>query len=264
MGNPIKERVKKCMVMPLNQNKSAPPLFFICGIALYSPLAKNLKFDFSCYGVYVPEEESFLSQGNKVDMTIPYLAELYVKAIKHHTPAGPYTIAGVSFGGILAFEISRQLQEDGNTDTKLIILDAVLPGSLKRGWGLSVKLACKKLKKLATIDTLKLAAKKIFSKRNKKITREDKKKQLWKIIRGKATKQYFANKPTFSGPTLIVRAKEQYGHTLVPDLCWSPMLKGDVILGEAPGSHLEIIQSQKTAELIYKYTPATAQPRQAI
>lgn len=239
-------------VIPLNRNKNKPPLFFICGIALYSPLAKNLIDDFACYGIYVPEEEGFLkSTGQGDSITIPRLAELYIKVIREHTPSGPYTIAGVSFGGVLAFEIARQLRLADQDVAGLVILDAVLPGSLKRGWKLIIKGLLSKCKVLSL--------KRFLPKSNASASgRELRKKQLWQIIKGKSTQKYFNSNPTFSEPTLIIRAADQAGCKLAPDLCWGPRLSGAIILGEAPGSHLEILQSKTTAEYIINYIRPSA------
>jgi acetoacetyl-CoA synthetase len=41
-------------------------------------------------------------------------------------PDGPYTIMGYSFGGLLAFEIARQLSEDGATVEQLVLVDALV------------------------------------------------------------------------------------------------------------------------------------------
>lgn len=250
-------------IIPLNKSRDKPPLFFICGIVLYGPLAKNLKDAYSCYGVFVPEEESFInSQGNGSKTPIPDLAAMYVTAIQAHTPTGPYTIAGVSFGGILAFEIARQLKHSAEDVSGLIILDAVLPGAMQRDWMVTFKIILAKLKTLIFKTAFKHFGNLINNTRSKSNSREDKNMKLLQILRGKTVKRYFRNEPTFSEPTLIVRASDQGRHQLAPDLCWAPKLKGPVIIAEAPGSHLEIIGSKATAELIVAYiqTPTITAP----
>lgn len=54
--------------------------------------------------------------------TIPILAAHYIKQIKKIQTKGPYTIAGYSFGGSIAFEMVSQLENEGET-CKLVMLD---------------------------------------------------------------------------------------------------------------------------------------------
>lgn len=243
------------IVMSLNKAKGKPQLYFVCGITLYSPLAKNLSEHFSCNGIYVPQEDIFLkNEGGNTSLTIPYLASLYVEAILKHASENTenknalpsIAVGGVSFGGVLAFEIARQLEQKKCNISGLIILDTILPGALSRPWTLTVKLAMKKIKTIITsmINTPSSQTK------SKTSAREKRKSDLWKLIKSKSTQAYFKTLPTFSGLTLIIRAADQYGHTAEPSLCWAPKLKGPLILGESPGTHLETIKSKETAILI--------------
>ncbi|MFT7558248.1 MAG: thioesterase domain-containing protein [Flavobacteriales bacterium] len=255
---------KKCkhMVMPLNSTKDKPSFYFICGIALYGPLAKNLANDFCCYGIFIPQEEIFFKNaGRNSAYTIPYLASLYVDAILNHASGNansgntaPPTLAigGVSFGGVLAFEIARQLKAKGCEVLGLAILDAVLPGALTR----SCYSACRsKMSHLMEPIKAWLAPKSdvLAAPSSKVPPREKQKKHLLHIFRGKVTRAYFDSDPIYSGPTLVVRAADQSNFNVEPSLCWSPKLKGPIIIGEASGAHLEILQSLDTANLIISY-----------
>ena len=249
---------KPNMVMPLNGVKGKPPLYFICGITLYSPLAKNLSEHFSCYGIYVPQEEHFFKHDadKKNSLTIPHLATHYVETIIKHiaenngTKKTKVAIAGVSFGGILAFEIARQLKQKGYEVSGLIILDAILPGALTRPWSLIIKLAVKKIKSSLNAIVKRWRSSTGLSTKVKISAREKRKIAFWEVIQGEAVQAYFNSFPTFTGPSLIVRAADQHGHKVEPSLCWSPKLKGPIFLGESPGTHLEVLQSNETAKLI--------------
>ncbi|MFK5915071.1 MAG: thioesterase domain-containing protein, partial [Woeseiaceae bacterium] len=211
------------MVMPLNIAKGKPPLYFICGITLYSPLAKKLSENFSCYGIYVPQEEHFFKHDadKQNSTTIPYLAAHYVEAIVKHVAENTpnkvekpvIAVAGVSFGGILAFEIARQLMQKEYKVSGLVILDAILPGALTRPLSLTAKLAFKKIKSFFTrrSSSASLPAVKVSAREQRKVA-------LWKIIQGKAVQTYFKSLPTFNGTTLIIRAADQLGHNIEPSL----------------------------------------------
>ncbi|GKZ78531.1 hypothetical protein AnigIFM56816_002204 [Aspergillus niger] len=60
-------------------------------------------------------------------LTIEELAAIYVGEIKRRQPEGPYLLGGYSVGGVLAFEVARQLLEDGNDIEKLFLIDTACP-----------------------------------------------------------------------------------------------------------------------------------------
>jgi thioesterase domain-containing protein len=58
------------------------------------------------------------------------LAARYVAAIQHLQPAGPYDLAGWSIGGIIAFEMARQLAGQGAQVGHLALIDTYSPAVL--------------------------------------------------------------------------------------------------------------------------------------
>lgn len=70
-------------------------------------------------------DEGIFSSG-----TIEVLAARYLKDIRAQQPSGPYRLAGYSVGGILAFEIARQLAAAGETIATLFLLDPSPPTKL--------------------------------------------------------------------------------------------------------------------------------------
>ncbi|WP_298776655.1 condensation domain-containing protein, partial [uncultured Shewanella sp.] len=57
-------------------------------------------------------------------LSIEALASLYILQIKRIQPVGPYQLIGWSFGGVLAFEIARQLIGDSNEVSRIVLIDA--------------------------------------------------------------------------------------------------------------------------------------------
>jgi thioesterase domain-containing protein len=55
------------------------------------------------------------------------LAGVQLAGIRRLQPAGPYRIAGYSFGGLVAIEIAQQLQRDGQEVELLFLLDPMVP-----------------------------------------------------------------------------------------------------------------------------------------
>jgi amino acid adenylation domain-containing protein len=60
------------------------------------------------------------------------MAAAYVEAVRAVQPRGPYLLGGWSLGGVIAFEMTRQLQAHGETVNQLVLFDAVAPGVVKR------------------------------------------------------------------------------------------------------------------------------------
>jgi thioesterase domain-containing protein len=66
------------------------------------------------------------------DGQVPYtqvidMAKFYINALQTHQPHGPYQLAGWSFGGLVAFEMARLLQQQGESVSRLALLDAAVP-----------------------------------------------------------------------------------------------------------------------------------------
>lgn len=63
-------------------------------------------------------------------MTLADMAEHYAAAIRRRQPSGPYSLAGYSFGGNLAFEIAVRLAAQRQEVRHLVMLDADGPHTL--------------------------------------------------------------------------------------------------------------------------------------
>ncbi len=59
--------------------------------------------------------------------TMEELAADAISAMRRHTPGGPYRLIGYSFGGLVAYEMARQLVSAGEAVSHLILLDPFVP-----------------------------------------------------------------------------------------------------------------------------------------
>jgi thioesterase domain-containing protein len=110
----------------LSASAQGPALFMIAGVHLYRRLAQQLEGAYSVYGVYA-STELVLFEAGAPPPPIAELAREYVQIIRRQQPAGPYRLAGISFGGILVFEVAQQLRAAGEKVVFLGLLDAILP-----------------------------------------------------------------------------------------------------------------------------------------
>jgi thioesterase domain-containing protein/acyl carrier protein len=106
---------------------SARPLFLVHPIGgnvlCYLPLARHLPDDQPLYALQAVGAEP----GSVPTDTMEELAASYLAAMRHVQPKGPYLIGGWSFGGLVAFEIARQLRQAGDELAGLMIIDTAMP-----------------------------------------------------------------------------------------------------------------------------------------
>jgi acyl carrier protein len=73
---------------------------------------------------YYTHIRSKLSKEECNEFGYEFFAEYYITQIKQIQPVGPYYLFGRCSGGVLAFEIARQLTEMGDQVEKLVLLDS--------------------------------------------------------------------------------------------------------------------------------------------
>ncbi len=113
------------IVVELRRGRSgAPPLFCLFGVVLYQELAHALSGDRTVVGMHVPFR---YVPGRDPRPTLPEIGRRYVELIRAHQPHGPYELLGLCFGGIVAYEVARQLEAEGERVRNVAIIDAVLP-----------------------------------------------------------------------------------------------------------------------------------------
>jgi len=88
-------------------------------VLLYRTLALRLAPGHAVYGLQ-PES----SRGQFIHTSIAEMARAKVERIRSVQPKGPYALAGLCAGGVIAFEIARQLQDIGENTLFVCIIDA--------------------------------------------------------------------------------------------------------------------------------------------
>ncbi len=107
------------------------PIFFVHDglgeVMLYRSLALLLDDAHPVYGLE-PEVE----HGRLVNTTITTMAKAKVDRIRSVQPNGPYLLAGLCAGGVIAFEIARQLEDAGEHVLFVGMIDAAAAGAQER------------------------------------------------------------------------------------------------------------------------------------
>src|SRR5690606_32986862 len=65
-------------------------------------------------------------------LSVEQLASRYAAVLREQLPRGPYHLAGMCLGGIIAYEVARQLVASGHDVRTLSLFDARLPRAVTR------------------------------------------------------------------------------------------------------------------------------------
>ncbi len=128
-----------CLV-EIQPRGSKPPMFWLHtlggggggGLFTYRKLAEELGPDQPSYG-FVACTQPFES--------IESMASRYIEEMRAVQPAGPYRLGGYCFGGVVAYEMARQLEAAGETVAVLALLDSSPPDPTGERTRPSLKLA---------------------------------------------------------------------------------------------------------------------------
>ena len=107
----------------LNPLGSKPPLYLVHPgvgeVLIFINLARILNDDRPVYALRARGFEA----GESPPTTMQEMVQIYTDAIEKHNPTGPYYLAGYSFGGAIAFEIGKSLEQKGKVVAWLGILN---------------------------------------------------------------------------------------------------------------------------------------------
>ena len=110
-------------LVPIKPQGTKTPLYIVHGaglnVLIFKALSSKMAVDQPVYGLQAKGLDGVELPPDSVED----MAAHYVAAITAANPAGPYALAGYSFGGILAFEMARQLTAAGKKVTFLGMFD---------------------------------------------------------------------------------------------------------------------------------------------
>ena len=92
-------------------------------VLCYVELARHLGPDQPFYAF----QSRGLNSEQPVCTKIEEMATLYIEAMRTVQPVGPYLLGGWSMGGVVAFEMARQLEAQGEMVALLVLIDARAP-----------------------------------------------------------------------------------------------------------------------------------------
>lgn len=111
-------------IVPIQPSGSRTPLFWVRGGPLYLALSRHLGAEQPLLGLHLPTSDA-------ADLPVPYkledIAGALIDRMREAQPTGPYNIAGLCVNGVIAYEMARQLRNDGQEVGLLALFDAQNP-----------------------------------------------------------------------------------------------------------------------------------------
>ncbi|WP_370451132.1 amino acid adenylation domain-containing protein [Corallococcus sp. CA049B] len=243
------------------------PLFLVHpgggNVLAYPELARLLGPQQPVFGI----QARGLQAGHAVVETVEEMATLYVAAIRAEQPEGPYLLAGWSLGGVIAFEMARQLRAQGQAVGLLALVDAFVPGvgapsgdaprkdpdastrvafaqTVAQAFSLTLPVSDEALERMedeAMLGTL--LAMGIQAGLLEEATGREQLRALFRVYQAnlRAMDRYVPS--PYDGPALLLAATEATPTPGVPrHRGWEPFVRGGLDVRDVPGGHHQLMQ----------------------
>jgi amino acid adenylation domain-containing protein len=244
---------------------SKPPLFCIHPIGgnvlEYYALATYLDREQPIYGLQSQGLDGLQQPFRRVED----MANHYLQAIRTVQPRGPYFLLGYSFGGIVAYEMARQLEAAGEQIQMLALLDCSVPNlpnrrpSLVQSWKIhlcnlwqlnfderSNYIMGRISYRLTRDNERDFLAKSLYKP-------EDLTPQLFNVLDAnlQASEDYIAL--PYGGKLTLFRCQVQdLEHYLHPEFGWRDLVGDNLDIYQVPGSHFRMMKEPRVRGLAEK------------
>ncbi len=237
-----------------------PPFFAVhpAGgeVLCYFELAQHLDAEQPLYGL----QAAGLYSNQTPDTSVEQIAARYVAAVRQQQPSGPYFLGGWSLGGVIAFEIARQLRQQGETVALLALLDTRLPQagaaepdqfelmlSFALEFGLEPQALTELGDKLETQPADQWLAATLEYLRQAGIVTYDidpgTMQRRFQVFAANLRALHSYTPQAYDGRVTLISAQDRLGGAATDsDPGWDTLALGGVTIAEAPGSHYTMIR----------------------
>jgi len=124
----VASRAEYSSLVPIQPIGEGPAFYCAAGMGgnllNLRALALQMGVDQPFYGL----QPQGLDGMSELHRTVPDMAAHYIAEVRRKQPHGPYYLGGYSGGGVVAFEMAKQLTAQGERIGALVFLDSVAPG----------------------------------------------------------------------------------------------------------------------------------------
>jgi aspartate racemase len=265
-------------LVPIQPSGSQPPFFGIHSLGKgqehYRNIARHLGSDQPIYGLdYWLATQTKNTKEPPKTWSVEELAAHYIKEMRILQPEGPYFLAGLSFAGIVAYEMAQQLVTQDQKVALLVLFDTYCPTLSVNSLNFnSLQIHLRNLSQLEMKEKLAYIMMKV------KYKIEHYLRWIKAFFRKVAEKFYLKFKlpmpyalhysliveanqklasdyalQVYPGKVTLFRASDQaVRYDQVSDLGWSAMAVGGVEIHQVPGDHLGMFQEPHVQMLAEK------------
>jgi aspartate racemase len=264
-------------LVPIQAGGSMPPIFFAHGVGgnvlNFHALARHLGPDQPVYGL-----QSWGLDGKNPPLTrVEDMAAHYLKEIRVVQPEGPYLIGGMSFGGVVAYEMAQQLLAQGQQVGLLALLDV-------GAWGFYDTLPKREYYRLVILSWLRrikfhsgnlvalpMSGKLTYLRQKEKTIKRrinnrrfqknyfkylDSSHGLPRALQNVKKCNFLAAKlyrpKPYAGRITVFQATDRLSHPIDPQITWKHLALGGVDAFEVPGDHLTLVDEPHVQVLAEK------------
>ncbi|HEU4562693.1 MAG TPA: amino acid adenylation domain-containing protein [Longimicrobium sp.] len=262
-------------LIPLQPHGSLPPLYLAPPggghVVCYHALAGLMGADQPVYGL----QARGIDDGHEPLETAGEIAAFFIDAVRRMQPEGPYLLGGWSFGGMVAWEMGRQLRAAGAEVGMVALLDTGVPQPkqdtaelldharvLQRivadlvGWGMASLVRVERIGRLPHRQQAIEAVKQVNSPRTLPMSRVDEILTLTRVRRANLGALVRYDPPPYEGHATYVRTAAS-DRTLPKDGAvefWTERALGGATVHRVGGSHGTILQHPFVADVAEKLT----------
>jgi thioesterase domain-containing protein/acyl carrier protein len=278
-------------LIPIRARGSKMPFFCVHNfggeVINFSELASHLGEDQPFYGL----QAQGIDGVKPPHSTIPEMATHYIEAIRGVQAHGPYYLGGYCFGGVVAYEMARQLDEQGERVALVALMDSAPP---RRHLGIQASRPAHRIQnflrnlppwiyeflrsgevEIVLRRKLRLAGKKIAGTLGRPVEITP-----WDIIGDAVRTESLPHRqlmdvhlralwnyatPPYSGKVTLFRIRRMpLFRAIEADFGWGQFAQGGVQVQVVPGAHYNILEEPYVKGLALKLTESLEQARQVV
>jgi thioesterase domain-containing protein/acyl carrier protein len=222
---------------------------------------------------YLGKDQPFYGlQAQGVDGRLPPLdrieamASKYLDGIRSVSPRGPYCLAGYSGGGVIAFEMARQLRAAGYDVPLLVLLDTLSPIAARqpipfmekvwnaRRWSVRFALGWPERKRNRRLTDARREEARSYVERNELVPHD---LLDVHIMDAYLTAQQHYEPSVYEGSAILVKAREAAIDYVRagPNLGWEDLILGGIEVHNVSGSHFTMMSEPAITEVAAAIRP---------
>ncbi|HEY6802117.1 MAG TPA: amino acid adenylation domain-containing protein, partial [Pyrinomonadaceae bacterium] len=247
-------------LVEIQQGKRSP-LFFVHPVGgnvfCYLNLARQLGPEYTVYGL----QARGLDPNQAAQTQIDEMASYYLESLRNVQPHGPYSLAGWSMGGMIAFEMARQLDLQGEEVSFLGLIDSTIPSAtampdenydqrllvhFATELGLTRESLTRPLDEILSLDFEEQMTCLLDLAKSAKIVPDGSDltylRNLFRVFRNNFNAAMSYQPASYPGKLTLLLAQERLASAADPEAIWRALARGGVNTISVPGNHYSMFR----------------------